>query len=432
MENLPETFQGVFADENGCINVPLLLRTLYRLSAALGVKLVQNVQVTKVNTTAAGVTVTVKDVNNVTTVYKAAKVAITNGAYVNQVLQPSFNFSLDINIWVMESAYYSLNAGPDETVFTMWFQFLDNDPLDDKSASNFIYGFPALPWGPPNLCRIAVDNAVTVLTDPDDPRRGVVPNSTDVSRTIKFIKEHLPQVIPQPCLQNTCLQTNLPDNMYALGYIPEVYAPNGANKNVVVFTAGWAMKAVPLIGRIIKELLVGDLNVYNPKLAEIVKEHFSLELEGRIKGVTASQNKVCLVETKKQQCGSSRTKVGIGKSKLLSFAEAKGHFAKTLLQRANITPFYRPITTSVTQLLKKTRKAAVLNVVDLNVGIIGAGMSGLYAAMILKSLGINYTILEGHTTHVGGRIFTYRFPDYNAVTNKYSYVDIGAMRFPHG
>jgi sarcosine oxidase/L-pipecolate oxidase len=112
--NLPSEFEGVLAAENGCINVPLLLRTLYRLSAALGVKLVQNTQVAKVSTTLHnGVTVTVKDENNVITDYKVAKVAITNGAYVNQVLEPSFNFSLDINIWVMESsAYYSLNAGP--------------------------------------------------------------------------------------------------------------------------------------------------------------------------------------------------------------------------------------------------------------------------------------------------------------------------------
>jgi hypothetical protein len=42
------------------------------------------------------------------------------------------------------------------------------------------------------------------------------------------------------------------------------------------------------------------------------------------------------------------------------------------------------------------------------VGIIGAGIGGLYAAVILKSLGIPYVILEG-SNRVGGRVFTHRF-----------------------
>ncbi|KAK7736007.1 hypothetical protein SLS63_003525 [Diaporthe eres] len=73
--------------------------------------------------------------------------------------------------------------------------------------------------------------------------------------------------------------------------------------------------------------------------------------------------------------------------------------------------------------------------VPLKVGIIGAGAAGLYAAMLLDSLGIDYDIHEG-SGRIGGRIYTYRFdqkawdkatpdePDY------YDYYDVGAMRFP--
>lgn len=46
--------------------------------------------------------------------------------------------------------------------------------------------------------------------------------------------------------------------------------------------------------------------------------------------------------------------------------------------------------------------------VPLKVGIIGAGAAGLYAAVLLDSLGIDYDILEA-SDRVGGRIFTYRF-----------------------
>ncbi|EQL03614.1 amine oxidase (flavin-containing) [Ophiocordyceps sinensis CO18] len=71
----------------------------------------------------------------------------------------------------------------------------------------------------------------------------------------------------------------------------------------------------------------------------------------------------------------------------------------------------------------------------LKVGIIGAGPAGLYAAVLLDSLGIDYDILESNQ-RIGGRIFTHRFdqeawdaskpgePDY------YDYYDVGAMRFP--
>ena len=61
---------------------------------------------------------------------------------------------------------------------------------------------------------------------------------------------------------------------------------------------------------------------------------------------------------------------------------------------------------------------------DVTIGIVGAGAAGLYAALILESLGIKYEILEG-SNRVGGRIYTHHFSD-----TKYDYFDVGAMRFP--
>lgn len=46
--------------------------------------------------------------------------------------------------------------------------------------------------------------------------------------------------------------------------------------------------------------------------------------------------------------------------------------------------------------------------VPLKVGIIGAGAAGLYAAVLLDSLGIDYDLLEA-SDRVGGRILTHRF-----------------------
>ncbi|KAI5984065.1 hypothetical protein EDD15DRAFT_2177765 [Pisolithus albus] len=62
---------------------------------------------------------------------------------------------------------------------------------------------------------------------------------------------------------------------------------------------------------------------------------------------------------------------------------------------------------------------------DRKVGILGAGVGGLYTALMLDSLDIEYEILEA-SDHVGGRLSTYQFPE----GQKYDYYDAGAMRYP--
>ncbi|CAG8905550.1 unnamed protein product [Penicillium egyptiacum] len=60
--------------------------------------------------------------------------------------------------------------------------------------------------------------------------------------------------------------------------------------------------------------------------------------------------------------------------------------------------------------------------------IIGAGIAGLYIALILQDLEIpslSWDILEAHRDRIGGRIYTHRFSE---APN--DYYDVGAMRFP--
>ena len=61
------------------------------------------------------------------------------------------------------------------------------------------------------------------------------------------------------------------------------------------------------------------------------------------------------------------------------------------------------------------------------VGIIGAGAGGLYTALMLDDLGIPYKVIEARG-RVGGRLFTYTFPDGTGAP--YNYFDVGAMRYP--
>lgn len=50
--------------------------------------------------------------------------------------------------------------------------------------------------------------------------------------------------------------------MFVLDYVPEKLLQGGAPKSVAVFTAGWAMKFVPLLGRALKEMVLDGGSKY--------------------------------------------------------------------------------------------------------------------------------------------------------------------------
>lgn len=50
--------------------------------------------------------------------------------------------------------------------------------------------------------------------------------------------------------------------MFVLDFVPERYLKGGKKKSVVVFTAGWAMKFVPLLGRALKDMALSDDSNY--------------------------------------------------------------------------------------------------------------------------------------------------------------------------
>ncbi|KAH9068012.1 hypothetical protein EDB83DRAFT_2506238 [Lactarius deliciosus] len=61
----------------------------------------------------------------------------------------------------------------------------------------------------------------------------------------------------------------------------------------------------------------------------------------------------------------------------------------------------------------------------LSVGIVGAGMAGLYAALLLRRAGHRVHIFEG-ADRIGGRVHTHYFSD-----EENQYFEAGAMRIPH-
>lgn len=98
---------------------------------------------------------------------------------------------------------------------------------------------------------------------------------------------------------------------------------------------------------------------------------------------------------------------------------------------------------SVAGLVEATKKLTGVGFIPpqpdkFKVGIVGAGVAGLFTAMVfdwlneneeLKALGleIDYDILEAAgEERLGGRLYTHHFSD-----KEHDYYDVGAMRFPN-
>jgi sarcosine oxidase / L-pipecolate oxidase len=111
-------------------------------------------------------------------------------------------------------------------------------------------------WEPPNVARIAIDAAARHIKDPIERQTNVI-NPDDIRDTQDFLKEHVVGVdATVPAFTLSCMQTNVPDNTFMLDYFPEKYLKGGPKDSVALFTARWAMKFVPTLGRTLKEIML--------------------------------------------------------------------------------------------------------------------------------------------------------------------------------
>ncbi|RSL83216.1 hypothetical protein CEP51_004657 [Fusarium floridanum] len=122
--------------------------------------------------------------------------------------------------------------------------------------------------------------------------------------------------------------------------------------------------------------------------------------------------------------------------------------AKTAVQNSNL-PVGITGKENVAQLLEKTAEKTGRGFVPekpgkLDIGIVGAGVSGLFTAMVFdwlnehpelkglkEKLEIKYDIMEAAgEERLGGRLYTHKFSDGDPVKT-HDYYDVGAMRFPN-
>lgn len=261
-KNLPTDYSGFFQADGGIINLKATEETLFNQCLASGlVDLIEWKTVKEIDTQTEG-SITV---STGCTQYEAGKLAVTAGPYANDVMA-LLRLKIPYYIWQMSSAYFQ-KTDPNITLPT-WFVF------QKPQNKALFYGFPEVDWSHPGYLRVATDFADHGnITNPS--QRAVGPSSESLALDSAWVGNHMKGLDKTPRFTSTCLiaLANDPNKELLLDYIPDSM-PN--SKNVVVYTAGWAGKFIPILGDMICQMLANDIDSFSYEGYTIDRSNFSI------------------------------------------------------------------------------------------------------------------------------------------------------------
>eukprot|EP01116_Phalansterium_solitarium_P008989 TRINITY_DN2296_c0_g1_i2.p1 TRINITY_DN2296_c0_g1~~TRINITY_DN2296_c0_g1_i2.p1 ORF type:complete len:483 (+),score=115.37 TRINITY_DN2296_c0_g1_i2:85-1449(+) len=252
-----DQFGAFLAPDNGAVHVPSTLKALHGIAKENGVQFLEDTRCLNIEDTKDGhVVVTVDKPHGDKLQLSAGKVLVTAGAYTNDVIK-SLGIQLNLTIWENMTAYYEVDTQL-SPIPHLWFQFLKTS--DQPEGFDLVYGFPPFDWAVPGHARVAIDHASVQYIDtvPEVRQRKV---EADLEAAQKFVRDHVKGASQTPVDVKQCLAVNVADNGYVLDFVP------GTDKRVVLYTAGWAFKFVPLFGKFLAELVL-DGHV-DPKYEEV-------------------------------------------------------------------------------------------------------------------------------------------------------------------
>lgn len=260
-KGLPANYEGFFQANGGIIDLKATEEAAFDAALATGkVEIHEFEASTDIKESADGVVVTTGTAN-----YRAARLAICTGAYVNDTLKP-LGLSLGIDIWQMSSAYFA-KTDPKVRLPT-WFVF------QEPSDSALFYGFPEVDWAHPGYLRVATDFPDAILTDPS--QRSFVPSPKSLALAAQWVADHMVGLDPTPRFTATCLialATN-PNRELLLDYTP---AWGKARSNIVTYSAGWAGKYIPIVGDMIVRMLTDKTDTIEYGRYCIPLKNFSID-----------------------------------------------------------------------------------------------------------------------------------------------------------
>ena len=261
-KKLPPTYKGLFQPDGASIDLAQTLKTLLELNKKHeSVTLKEHSDVTAI-----------KYHNNIFHVsisggatYTSAKLVITPGPYINDILK-LLGFDINVTYWEMSSAYFKKTKP--NIQYPTWFVF--QNPINDNG--NQFYGFPGVTWDYPDYIRVAPDFVIKPLTNPN--QRTGKPNARELGFTADWVKTHMTGLEPVPAYTSTCLiaLSNLKDKELVLDFAPP-YIPG--HEHIVIYGTGWAAKFIPLLGKIMSQLILDGKTPYDISPFQLGYKYFN-------------------------------------------------------------------------------------------------------------------------------------------------------------
>jgi sarcosine oxidase len=242
LQNIPEQFEGLFEGGSGFVYSKRACQAFREGATQQGAVFKTDVQVTKVQADEDSVTVLTASGET----YQGRRAILCPGAWVNDLLQPSFGLKLDLQLWQMDWALYQVDEKWEKD-YPQWFCFNslfanENNP-DDQGL---YYGFPSLQEG--RCCiKVGLDwtNRIATSMDTFD----YTPSDTLLALLDRFVRTQFKGIGER--IHTACSPYSMsPDVRFVLDTLPN-------HPNIALFTAGsgQAFKFAPLIGKSLVELV---------------------------------------------------------------------------------------------------------------------------------------------------------------------------------
>lgn len=246
-KSIPSNYKGFFQKDGGIIDLKATQEALLNnCRASSNVTLKDNAPVSEISPLDnGGFQIKVND-----ECISCSKLVITPGAYINDILH-HFNLEIDIDIWEMSSAYYKKT---NDIKLPTWFVF------QKPQETSLFYGFPEVEWAHPGYIRVAPDIPDRIIKDPS--QRTNVPSSKSLGYNEAWVKNHMEGLSPESEFTATCLITlsNSSKHLLFLDTLPESVQNH---QDSIVYTGGWAAKFIPLIGKILADLITTGSTKYD-------------------------------------------------------------------------------------------------------------------------------------------------------------------------
>lgn len=243
---LPAHYEGIYQPQGGVIDVGAARWSLLAAAQQAGAHLRSGETVLDLELDGEGVTV-----RTATARYRAEHLVVTAGAWTPSLLA-GIGVRVDLALFPLTRAHFRVKTPRD---YPTWFVFQEAARAD----SNLFYGFGRVPWAGDDLVQVSPLFEDEPLEGPVDPPPQ--PRAHDLRRVAEWVREHMPDLDPEPLLPSTCVAA-LPvehERQFYLG-TAEGLVPHG--ERIVVSTGGWGFKFIPVFGRACIDLAVDGRTRY--------------------------------------------------------------------------------------------------------------------------------------------------------------------------